>query len=68
MRKLFFLPIALLLFNCSTDESNSTECDKINAFYNQQQSQVLKQSTPDQNQLYNIEKERQLKLKRSGCN
>lgn len=68
MKKLLLLPIALLLFNCTSDKSNATECDKINAFYNQQQSQVLKQSNPDQRQLTNIEKERQLRLKESGCN
>lgn len=67
MKKLLLLlPIVLLLFNCSKDDSSN--CDEINAFYNQQRSQVLKQANPDQNQLYNIEKERQLRLKESGCN
>ena len=66
MRKLLLLPIVLLLFNCTKDDSS--ECEKINEFYNQQQAQVLKQTNPDKNQLKNIEEERQLKLKQSGCN
>lgn len=67
MKKLLFLPIALLLLNCTT-EPETSKCDEINAFYNQQTAQVLKQTNPDKNQLKNIEEERQLKLKKSGCN
>jgi len=67
MKKLLFLPIALLLFNCTT-EDKETDCAKINAFYNQQQVQVLKQTNPDKNQLKGIEEERKLRLKQSGCN
>lgn len=66
MKKLLMLPLMLLLLNCSKDDSS--ECDKINEFYNKQQAQILKQTNPDKNSLKTLEEERQLKLKQSGCN
>jgi len=62
---LFAISCLLLLTSCSDDKPNN--CAEITNFYQSQINQVLKQTNPDLRQLKNLQEERDLKLKQSGC-